>query len=128
MKLSEDRVRRLLENLHSFCRLDDVVVRAIGMAFDVDAMAICDVYGITYEVGEWSNSKEYIERLEAIATLTAELMAMFESEEESDGGRKFHPVTINSCRTQHINRLGELIPALTKMVKEHIEARKDVSQ
>ena len=52
MKISEDRVRRLLENIHSFCRLDDVVVRAISKAFDVDAMAICDMHGITYEASE----------------------------------------------------------------------------
>jgi hypothetical protein len=47
-----------------------------------------------------------------LVELCKELIGYLEAVEESDGGRTFHPTTIQSCRCLVVERLGKLIPEI----------------
>ena len=46
--------------------------------------------------------------------LVGELFKLLNTVESSEGGREFHPTTINSCRTLHVMRLDTLLPEIEK--------------
>jgi len=46
------------------------------------------------------------------------LMKIFDSVEESDSGREFHPTTISSCRTQHLIELQEILPKIREILSQ----------
>ena len=52
---------------------------------------------------------------ESLVRACADLLEILDTVEESDEGREFHPTTIQSCRTQHVIRLNEI---LAKMREE----------
>ena len=48
--------------------------------------------------------------------LVVEFLEILETVEESSSGRKFHPVTIESCRVMLTRRIGELLTEIKDMV------------
>lgn len=56
-------------------------------------------------------------REEELSSLVGELIDMLETVETSDGGCEFHPTTISSCRTFHVERIGTIMRRLTKLVR-----------
>ena len=52
-----------------------------------------------------------------LVALVRELIDILESVESTDEGREFHPTTIQTCRCMVAERLGILMPAITKLVK-----------
>jgi len=50
------------------------------------------------------------------ALLVDELLKLLNTVEVSDSGREFHPTTINSCRTEHVMRLQEILPELADLL------------
>lgn len=49
--------------------------------------------------------------------LLTEFFTILDSVEETDSGRPFHPVTINSCRVMKTKRLGELFSEMKGIIK-----------
>ena len=48
MMVNIQKIKKLLEDLHAFNKLDKRVVDIISEVFGVDAKEICSKYGITY--------------------------------------------------------------------------------
>jgi len=51
-----------------------------------------------------------------LSALVRELLDLLEVVEESDGGKEFHPTTIQTCRVLVAERLATLMPAIRKLV------------
>lgn len=56
--------------------------------------------------------KEITERNDIVMTNLTELFAMLDYEEESDGGKMFHPVTISCCRVMMVQKLNTILNEL----------------
>jgi hypothetical protein len=63
---------------------------------------------------EWFHSKVELLNLKK---LVGELIDMLEQTEFSDSENPFHPTVIRSCRVQHTMKLDEIMPKITKIVK-----------
>ena len=48
--------------------------------------------------------------------LVKEFIEILETVEESESGRKFHPVSIESCRVLLTKRIGELLTEIKQLV------------
>lgn len=53
-----------------------------------------------------------------LRSLVKELFRYLDYQEESDGGRLFHPVTISCCRVLMMPAIDELLAELKTIVKE----------
>jgi hypothetical protein len=58
-------------------------------------------------------------REEELLGLVREMIAIFETVEETDEGREFMPTKINSCRTQHVISLGEIFTRFKELTKDN---------
>lgn len=56
---------------------------------------------------------------DSLESLVYQLLEIFETVEESDSGRVFHPTTINSCRSMTIVKLNKLTKRLAEKVGLH---------
>ena len=50
--------------------------------------------------------------------LIKEFFSILDEVEETDSGKKFHPVYISSCRVMKTQRMSELIVEMKKLIKE----------
>jgi hypothetical protein len=55
-------------------------------------------------------------RESALKKRVSELLCLLDTVEESDDGRKFHPTTINTCRTLHALKLEKLLPKIKALL------------
>jgi hypothetical protein len=56
---------------------------------------------------------------DSLESLVYQLLKIFETVEESDGGRVFHPTTINSCRSMTIVKLEKILKQMGDRVGLH---------
>jgi len=50
--------------------------------------------------------------------LVGQLLDILEAKEESDSGNEFHPTVIRSCRVQDSAKLNEIMPQITRLIRD----------
>ena len=79
-----------------------------------DMITDCD-HGLAQQMlGEWQNNNT-----PEINKLVKEFLDILDTVEESDSGRVFHPIKINSCRCMVTKRIDEILVRLKEIVKEN---------